>query len=88
MKNRPRLEARRGMNARPGFDKGPGMKARAGLDDRLGQMIAAEVATRFVGRAHGVPQHAHELEVQRGGDQSDRGGGSHASESANPARGR
>jgi hypothetical protein len=53
------------------------MNPRAGFDNRLGQMVASRAAARFVGRAHGVAQHAHQPEIQRSGDQGDRGGSSH-----------
>ena len=77
MNHRPRLKARRRMDARAGFDKRRRMDAGARLDDGLAELIAAGGAVAAVGRADGMPQGADELEVQLRGDQIDGGRDSH-----------
>ena len=78
MNDRPRLEARRGMNVLPGFDKRCRVDAGARLDDRIAEAVASWGAAGLVGGADGLPQHAHEPQVQRCGDQIDGGRDSHA----------
>ena len=88
MDYRRRLEARRGVDVRAPLDEGRGMDVGARLDDRVGEAIASGGAAAVVGGAHGAAEVAHELEIERGGDQIDRRGESHTSSSANSARGR
>jgi len=71
MDYRPRLEARRGMNVRARLDSRRGMDARTRLNCRFAKSVAAIAAAVLIRRVHGLAQHAHQAQVQRGGDQID-----------------
>ncbi|HEV8607479.1 MAG TPA: hypothetical protein VGQ99_19245 [Tepidisphaeraceae bacterium] len=78
MKNWARFDERAGMDVGARLDKRRGMDMGAGLDERLGRRVRGGGGGGLVGSADGLPQHAHELEVERGGDEIDGGGDSHA----------
>ena len=87
MDYRPRLQARRGMNVRARLDQRLRMDVWPRLDACVAKSVAAIAAAVLIRRVHGLAQHAHQAQVQRGGDQID-GAQVHARRRANPARGR
>jgi hypothetical protein len=78
MKNRAGFDERAGVEVGARLDKRRGMDVGAGLDERLGLGLRRGGEGGLVGSADGRTQHAHELEVERGGDEIDGGGDSHA----------
>ena len=77
MDYRPRIEARRGVDAGAGLNNGLRMDVGARFD---GRRVAAGIvdAGGLICGADGLADGAHELEIQLGGDQIDGGRESHA----------